>query len=391
MKKIVFIVFMFLLVLPENMFAGGINDNAMKVNWKNPAMSYCLGSNMGNAVIGNKKSVCKGGKIANCQLGDDYGTLMMVARDVNANGAKFCVTTVYGDRNKRGPGWTLYAEPAQGTKCIWLCKNGYTGEGCQSTTVSGCDSTLLKSTDFDGYSMSRSVGVESSIYMFHWDEQQGCGMNSYLEHDMVLGISDWLPSGHGAVAQAFVVRAGRGAWKEPVAWVEIWPVGEKTVVCKNGYKPNTANTDCEAIDENECAKSQMCSGWNSGAFNQETMIMEYTESCANDTGSTGGYIYKCKEAGKAFVSATDKTCADCATNLRGGISPQDGTCVKCDLGKIFNSDAASSNYCVEARALTKTDLQYGSGKTKNSLLDLGDQCWTISDPEEYKNCVKGIK
>lgn len=380
-----------LTVLAFDVFAGGINNNDMKKNWGNAQMSYCKASNPGNAVIGNKKDVCTGNNNSACLLGDDYGMLMLIARDVNANGAKFCVTTVYGDREKKKTAWTIYAEPAQGTKCFWLCKSGYSGDGCSSTTPSGCDTTPLQRSDFDKYSISRDIGVEGGIYMFHWDENQDCGLNSGHEHDMVLGISDWLPSGHGAKARSFVISSRRGDWKEPVAWPQVWGVGEETLLCKNGYRANAAGTDCEAIDENECAKSQMCSGWNSGAFNQETMIMEYTESCANDTGSTGGYIYKCKEAGKAFVSATDKTCADCTTNLRGGISPQDGTCVKCDLGKIFNSDAASSNYCVEARALTKTDLQYGSGKTKNSLLDLGDQCWTISDPEEYKNCVKGIK
>ena len=378
-----------LTVFTFDVFAGGINNNDMKKNWGNAQMSYCQASNPGNAVIGNKKDVCTGNNNSACLLGDDYGMLMLIARDVNANGAKFCVTTVYGERKEKGTAWTIYAEPAQGTKCFWLCKSGYSGDGCSSTTPNGCDTTPLQRSDFDQYSISRDIGVEGGIYMFHWDENQDCGLNSNHEHDMVLAISNWLPSGHGAKARSFVISSRRGEWKKPIAWPQVWGVGEETLLCKNGYRANAAGTDCEEIDANECARTQMCSGWNGGAFDAGTMVMEYNSSCTNDAGTKGGYIYKCKGVGQAFASATDRTCVACNANLRGGPSPDDGTCIKCDLGKIYDENVSSSGYCKATVALSKTDLQYGLGKTKDSVKDIKKQCWTIINPDEYKKCVTG--
>ena len=71
-------------------------------------MSHCQSSNFGNATIGRYKDTCKGnyGIDANspgqCVLGDDMGVLLLVAREVNENGARFCPTTVYAEKKKKG-------------------------------------------------------------------------------------------------------------------------------------------------------------------------------------------------------------------------------------------------------------------------------------------------
>ena len=39
---------------------GGVQINNLKGSWKNPIMSYCQGSNLGNATIGRYKDTCKG-------------------------------------------------------------------------------------------------------------------------------------------------------------------------------------------------------------------------------------------------------------------------------------------------------------------------------------------
>ena len=54
----------------------------------------------------------------------------------------------------------------------------------------------------------------------------------------------------------------------------------------------------------------------------------------------------------------------------------------CDLGYIFDETAANSGYCAKAKEYTKTDLQYGDGRTKNTAnMPLANQCWTDPSPD----------
>lgn len=378
--------------MPCAVFAGGeVQINDLKGSWKNPAMSYCNTSNMGNASIGRYKELCVGNyKIdanspSQCVLGDDMGVLMLVAREVNDRGARFCVTTIYAEHERKGKSWTLYAESAQGVQpCYWLCKPGYSGEGCNSntSTSTSCDSAPLLRENFDNYTMARDPQVESVIPMFHWNEYKGCGLNSSQEHDMILAVSDWLPSGHGVWASPYVVHARREDYKSRKGGIDVWPAGEATLLCKSGYTANTAGNDCVAVNEAECALSQTCANWPSNAYDESTMVVEYNEN-------QNCYQFRCKEAGYAFPSTADRTCQPCTENLRGGASPADGTCIKCEEGQIFDADAASSGYCSPADSYSQSDLQYGSGQNKSTTL--ADQCWMIPEATEYTNCVKGIK
>lgn len=369
---------------------GGVKINNLVSSWKNPIMSHCMTSNLGNATIGRYRETCKGNYSIDanspsaCVLGDDMGILVMVAREVNENGARFCPTTIYAEKKKRGNAWTLYSEPAQGVQpCYWLCKAGYGGEGCQSTDISGCDSVPLRRDDFNSLTMARDPQFEDSIPMFHWNQYKGCGVNKGQEHDMILMISDWLPSGHGAYAAPFVIRARREGYKSKRGGIDAWPAGESTLLCKNGYTVNAAGNDCEPVDANTCALTNICDGWSSSAFDETTMLMEYDDSVGRSC-----YTYRCREAGYAFPSIGDKTCQPCTTSLRGGVSPADGTCVACELGQIFDETASASGYCVPADAYTRTDMQYGVNQTKDSA-PLDDQCWMMFEPDEYSACVRG--
>lgn len=365
---------------------GGVQINNLKGSWKNPIMTYCQMSNLGNATIGRYKDTCKGNYSIDanspsaCVLGDDMGILMMVAREVNENGARFCPTTIYAEKKKKGNAWTYYSEPAQGTQtCYWLCKPGFGGESCQSTTPTGCDSTLIRRDDFNNLTMAREPQFEDAIPMFHWNEYQGCGANKGQEHDMILAISDWLPSGHGVYAAPFSIRARREGWKSKRGGIEAWPTGEATLLCKNGYTANAAGNDCEPIDETACALTQMCSNWPSNGFDEATMSLDYNDNM-------GCYTYRCREKGYAFPSSTDRTCQPCTENLRGGASPADGVCIQCDIGYIFDETASGSGYCVQAAGYDKTDMQYGTNQSKETPLN--NQCWMIAEAEEYSDCVK---
>lgn len=357
-------------------------------------MSHCSKSDTGDATIGANKDICIGNysidrnSPSQCVLGDDMGVLMLVAREVNENGAKFCVTTIYAEHEKKGDAWTLYAEPAEGTQqCHWLCKPGYTGEKCQGTTLNGCDSVQFLRSDFDKYKMARSIGVESSIAMFHWNQYKSCGVHADQEHDMILVVSKWLEGGHGAWATPFVIRARREDYKSRKGGIDAWPAGESTLLCKNGYTANAAGNDCVAIDEATCAITQLCSGWSSNSYDQSTMKLSYDseKKC---------YQYRCNNAGYAFPSTTDKTCQACFTNVRGGASPVDGTCVQCAVGQIFDETATDTGYCRATTSYSSTDLQYGKGKTRNntststaSTKSLSTACWTFVSADDYKKCV----
>ena len=403
MKKILTI--MMVAALPCAAFAGGgTKANSYKSAWKNPTMNVCKMSDMGNSSIGLHKDICKGSFAIDantpgeCVLGDDMGVLMLVAREINANGARFCVTTVYAEHKKKGNAWTLYSDAAEATNvCQWLCKPGYSGEGCNANSASTvCDTTLLRRDDFNAYTMKRDPNVEDSVAMFEWNNYQGCGVHKGQEHDIILAVSDWLDSGHGAWARPFVVRARREGWKSKRGGVEVYPAAEPTLLCKSGYKANAAGNDCEPIDGSKCAQScldksgsdlmecvtsQLCTNWPADSFDSSSMTMEYNTNA-------GCYQYRCKEAGYAYASVTDRTCSPCASDMHGGVSPSDGTCVQCPVGKIFDEKAASTGYCSPTNAYTKTDLQYGKGQTRSSApTTVTEQCWTIQTPDDYKVCV----
>lgn len=364
---------------------GGVQINHLKASWKNPIMSYCMGSNLGNATIGRDKDICKGNYAIDanspgqCVLGDDMGILLLVAREVNENGARFCPTTIYAEHKKKGNAWTLYSEPAQGVQgCYWLCKPGFGGEGCQGT-VSGCDSVPIRRDDFNNLTMARDPQFEDAIPMFHWNENNGCGVHKSQEHDMILAVSDWLASGHGVWAAPYVIRARREGWKSKRGGIDAWPAAEATLLCKNGYTANAAGNDCEPIDETTCNLTQTCSDWPSGGFDEATMMLEF-----NDI--RGCFQYRCREKGYAFPSTSDRTCQQCTENLRGGASPENGVCIQCDIGEIFDETASNVNYCIQADGYDKPAMQYGTNQSKQTPLNR--QCWMIAEAEAYAECVK---
>lgn len=373
-------------------FAGGKNINNLLASWGKPAMTTCLKHNIGNACIGNsmtdngKKGTCKnwngtGKNQSNRGTSDDeMATLLLLARDVNANGAYFCVTQVQGANKNKDDAWTTYYNPSGGmTKCMWLCKSGFYGEGCKSTAVSSCDSTPVKRADFEKYSIATSgSNIEGSIPMFFMNVKNGCGLNKTQEHDMVLAISGWTESGHGAFAQPVIVRAERDGWKDMVSTATVWKTTDTPVlVCKNGYQANSKGTDCEAKDTGLCALSELCSGWTKSGFNASIHKMEAIGSC---------YQYRCSETGFAFASVTDKKCVECKGDARVGAPDKTGVCVKCDKGKIFDENASASGYCVTAKALSVQELVYGPDKDQTA--PLAGQCWLSVEPDDYKKCLK---
>ncbi|MBQ8294376.1 MAG: hypothetical protein IJX89_03255 [Alphaproteobacteria bacterium] len=386
--------------------------------WGGATMNYCGTNDIPNGCIGEAaiNYNCENGKIYGARykestggFDDEFANLVMLAREINEHGAMFCPTQANGQNKDSFYGYVTYNEPNGNNKCVWLCQTGYSGDKCNtpiSEFTGVCSITPFTREDYNGVtavhnihkksinaSYSSANNIASQIVIFYASAKR-C---SYIDednkvrdrrnngHHMTLALTRFLDSGNGAFARQMIIQSHRtGADSSDLL---IYPASQSVeiLVCKNGYTANLTGTDCEPIDSAKCtatiASTKMCTGWSYSSMNPE--IHEITES-----GTC--YKYRCKESGKAFNSASDQTCVECPASMRGGTNPANNTCVKCETGTIFNkSTGQCSNNVI---GLSKTDLMYGRGKTKNSHAKLNTQCWLDAgiDLDTYKNCVLGI-
>lgn len=343
---------------------------------------------------------CIGKKLRenNCSVYDanqPYFTFML-ARLANANGAYFCPTTFL--RESSGNGASIFAEPTGNRECRWLCREGWTGYQCNTPTneyKGACDVWPFLRTNYDDvYGDSAYVNIEWSFHYVRSDAWWGCtarsGQRTSSEHDILLAINRFLDSGNGAMVRLmeFSARYDKGK-KRPD--LQVYPAQNTSdiLLCKPGYKQNAGYTDCEPINPSECNQAimsqKMCSGWDLSLFNEDIHTAELVGGC---------YKYRCKQANYAFASAFDHTCIECAKGLRGGSHPKDGTCVKCDTGRVFNAEDPANEYCPMALGLTHSDMIWGKDKTKGdykTILEIKQQCWTKTSPAEYRDCVLRIE
>ncbi len=319
---------------------------------------------------------------------DEYALQMMVAVEINEHGANFCPMQVEAKNKNKKNAWTEYALLGSASDCRWLCKDGYSGTKCSVEPGSGttCNPAEFKRSNYDKFvRLASGANVEGSVAMFNWNRNYHCGLNKYQEHDSILAITRWAPSGHGAYVQPLIVRAQRQGWEDMISWPAVYYRTGATehLVCVDGYRPNAGMTDCVEISASICAEASSCVGWSWSGFDEtlHTYFMPEGKSC---------FEFRCKGENQAFASVADRSCIECTTSLRGGVSPVDGTCVKCNSGTVFNNNATSVvNHCTEAVGYTKLDMQYGKGKTKNSNPEPDNQCWTETETDEYRSCVTG--
>lgn len=318
----------------------------------------------------------------------DFSYQMMIATDVNQNGAYFCPVQVTTDNWLAGTQSSLkYVQLSD--DCRWLCKEGYSGVGCRNTVTTFCEVNDFKKANYDGLGISQSGGnIAESIAQFLKKENRYkvcVAKFRKQEHNIVLAVTDWAPGGYGAFVQPMVIRARfHRDGNVYDAWPAVYPVadGEPLLVCVSGYAPNLAKKDCLQVNSDLCdqAKSGCPALANYGYDGTiHTEYMPAGETCPD---------FRCKDNNQAFASVKDKTCVSCPSSMRVGVSPFDGTCVSCELGTVFNGRATNpKELCKPAIRLTKTDMQYGFGYTKNSRPDVADQCWGLGQIDEYRACV----
>ena len=266
---------------------------------------------------------------------DEYALHMMVAVEVNEHGAYFCPMQVEGKNKNQKNAWTEYALLGGASDCRWLCKDGYSGTRCSDAPGSGttCNPAEFKRSNYDKFKrLTSGANIENDIAMFNWNQYYGCGAHKGQEHDSILAITRWAPSGHGAWVQPLIVRAQRKGWKDMISWPAVYyrTGATEILACIDGYKPNAGMTDCVEINASICAEASSCQGWSWSGFDEtlHTYFMPEGKSC---------FEFRCKGENQAFASVSDRSCIECTTSLRGGVSPVDGTCVKCDSGKVFNN------------------------------------------------------
>lgn len=368
----------------------------IRAAWGDATYNLCGQNAVSDMCIGELVAKdCNSRAIHGHRYVDEYAMLLMMAHTITENGAYFCPTQIESPNNDKSAATTYYV-PGGNNTCVWLCRDGWTGDKCNTPVADfdgACDLTPFARDNYSNVTIQHNDGsnIENQIHFFHINIDKGCTDDSdnwllmHNEYDMALVITKWLSSGNGAYARQMMIEAHRFTGIASEVRVSYPAQSSEILVCKNGYKPNISNTDCEPIDSSACtmtiASTKMCNGWNLSGYNKDMHMLEITDGC---------YKYKCKNTGQAFASVTDHTCIDCATSNRGGPHPIDGTCVKCDTGYIFNKNNATNNYCAKAIGLSKLDLMYGRGKTKASYNDtksVNDQCWTKTSPDEYKECV----
>ncbi len=314
---------------------------------------------------------------------DEGAIVFNMARKFNDRGGYFCPTQVQvGNQNKKQLTKMNFYEPVDAAPCKWLCIDGYKGPNCEEQdNGDNIDTTSLKllkkgSVRKSGESSNR---VTSTIDLFAIREDgYSNARDAYVE---VLAILKYLD--HGVLVGPLWVYGDRdwgGFWGSDISsWVSkahgTRNKDREQILCAEGYKVNNEKTDCVVINPDAVPKS-MCSGWTEAEYNAHATDFEYY----NDGDCRK---FRCSDRNKAFPSAGNRTCEPCSTGVRGG-ADANGVCKRCDLAQYFDE---TDGTCKTALGLSKSDLQYGRGKSNTG--NVKDQCWTKTDPDAYKCCVIG--
>lgn len=348
---------------------------------------------------------------------------LLIARDIRANGAKFCAMHAGAARhNCSSESYTAYYN-AKNEQCFWLCKRGYYGEGCVSQKKD--DSSECNGDIFDRFALmtgygviqdglSSSIGsnptnIENQVPMFVKDNYINCNSTSgggglynfkkmigyrEQEHDVILAVKSFDTTQKKLVVSPVVVRAGTIRdyilnWdKCQKAWPMISWTGNSYYVCPDGWTMDEDGVCTHAgQDSVACKLESLCPSTPRNKFNPNMhevfgkdefakLGLTLPDNCSN--------VFRCN-AGGAFVSTTDFSCVECSGPTMGpGV---DGTCVKCRDGFLYSSQKKT---CVESKKLSHSDMLYGQGV--NSATELSQQCWVHAKPECYQKCVvQGIE
>lgn len=354
-----------------------------------------------------------------CRRG--YGRKLMVALDITDKGARFCPLFVYGlAYGWHDPTYTRYGRYGDDSNCVWLCLPGYTGTECQDTisasyAPSSADAAVLNRDTYLGkYDGKASAEIETSVPGFYEHSQNMCySKNTTSENDMILAITGFVPSGHGAWVQQTAVTAHRffgWGWhgltchcdnpklskekrcekhKVSINVLHTDSAGENmgykgTLVCMNGYEPNVARDDCVVIEPATAPNPDRCDAADEDFDAAEHKVVEFTRAVGTTPASCK---FRCAKDGHGFESAASKKCVSCPTESTGipkhGVSASTGVCVTCADNYMYD---VTTGECEEMMILKESDLMYGIGKQASKS---STPCWMAMDLEDYRKCIFG--
>ncbi len=297
----------------------------------------------------------------------NVAAVAMVAQKIVAHGGYFCPTQIQALRgNWFSQPWITYSRPAGFNECVWLCEDGYEGENCDPWNS---EPQLCTSVDMSGYSVNKTKTGQFNAQTLHTVNQSKMVIVALTQRNDFGGV--------GKIIYLDVDDATNGAFFREM---HIISGTTSKTLCAEGYQ--SSGTDCVARNSSFCqAAPEYCAGYGDNRFVPD-MHEEYTVgSCIE---------FKCSDETKGFVSNTDKSCVTCAPDgtpsTQSGVDTDTGLCVVCTGNQVFDS---AQNGCREpAQILSKDDLQYGVGNTRNSAdSDVGNQCWTFMSPNDYAVCM----
>ncbi len=281
-----------------------------------------------------------------------YGMVAIFAYNhLTLEGAMLCPMQVECDLIKDWSPWrvvTTYYRPANlgedwlNTNCLHLCKEGYTyklGNGCIpiATITSG------ETIDFDNrvpevvfktnsptITTKTTANLEADHKLFS-SGYEVLANDQQKQWDNVLAVSRFIP--HGVMVKPFYLKCRSIDYPNNNNYIEVLQARskEETILCMMGYQPNTDKTACVLIDASKSV----------------------------------GAITTCGDGSKKY-----------------GFNEK-GECITCPNGKLFSDE---KHDCVQAIALSKTDMLYGKGKTKSDVMN-NKPCWVYAEPQQYKECV----
>jgi hypothetical protein len=323
--------------------------------------------------------------------GDEGAGIAMIARAaliVESNGgnygALFCPTQIQAaNRNKSYTTWVTYYAPVSngaGDGCFWLCSPGRSGAWCRdkATDMDACNKTLLLPKELRGrFGFKTSGGdsgsVESTDWMLHRGNYRhgtrgACNglkeerlLNAvcfYRETEIVFGVTKYLPTGHGVIAEPVALAGTVDTYKNNSSIIlAMGGFAQKNTLCMPGY----AGQDC-AETSLKCIEDNLCSGYSVSKFVRGTHIL------GNNTPEKCNVI-RCADTTKCMNA--DYSCVGYAEGFEGP-DPNTGRCLKCEGAQIF--DAAQG--CIAADLKSKEDVK---------------KCYMTSSLDEFRDCLKNGK
>ena len=351
-----------------------ISDETIRSAWGAPGGTWNLFPSSiyyADFCVGDAKTADGGCNTTAIGTNNREALLGLVARHITANGGYFCTTHLECKASGGSGAVTINFEPSAGGACFWLCKDGFSGEGCQpinnsefnlTTGDPACGTDTITRSRFDNTKLNHNnnaYNIEYSVDILH-NRYINYGGNYSLEQDVMVGISGWLANGKGAIASPLLFWCQSYRTNELNVFVNL----ARNTVCLPGY----TGPNCE-----KCKPQNICGGTNMANFVAGTHVMTYSALAGCST-------FRCASDDQGFSSASDVTCIDCKGG-RVGVNAA-GVCITCASGQVFN---ATSKTCVTAKSISNNDMRYGIGKPATNKV--ADACWARPDPMDFKCCV----